>query len=341
MSEEKVTLLGHQKEELKSFLSTVSGPKFLVNQVWDWLYQKNVSQFSQMSNVSQSIREALDQRFRIHPFSHVNEFKSKDGLATKYVFTLLDRQQIEAVVLKEKNYSTLCVSSQCGCPVDCKFCLTGVMGFKRQLTTQEIIAQLHYCRSQGHHITHVVFMGMGEPLLNYDQVIPAIHWMHQEDAFGMSMRKITVSTSGYLQSIQRLIDDNIHLNLAFSVGHPNPEKRSIIMPVEERNPIIQVAQLLKQYLGLHNRKLTLEYTLLKSFNDSRQASIELANLAKFLDAKINLINLNPHPKIPYLPVSKRDLNLFKKTIDSFGVPVTIRFTKGQDIAAACGQLGLV
>ena len=201
------------------------------------------------------------------------------------------------------------------------------------------IAQILLAKQQGHPITHLVFMGMGEPLLNFDEVFGAIRHVCDETTFNFSKRKITVSTSGILHGIKRLIDEDIVINLAFSVGHPNPEKRKVLMPIEERNPIFEISRLLSTYNTLHNRKLTLEYTLLKGQNEDEETLIELANLAKFLKAKVNLINLNPHPKIPHEPVSFNTLKRFQNGLKYQGVPVTVRVTKGQDIIAACGQLG--
>ena len=212
-------------------------------------------------------------------------------------------------------------------------------GLKKNLTVTEIVAQLAIIKSFGHDITHVVFMGMGEPLLNLKSVLPAIDWLQGENGFNLSKRYITVSTSGYLAGIKQLIDDNISLNLAFSVGCANPDIRKQIMPIEVRNPITEVVQQLSIYSKQHNRKLTLEYTLLKGVNDSNDNAKQLANIATFLNAKVNLINLNPHPKIPFEPVSKVNLMKFKDILLKQRIRTTVRYSKGQDVVAACGQLG--
>jgi 23S rRNA (adenine2503-C2)-methyltransferase len=265
--------------------------------------------------------------------------ESKDDLAKKFVLHCGDGQAVEMVVLSQDGYYTLCVSSQSGCPVDCKFCLTGIVGFKRNLSAEEIIGQVLLANSEGYPISNLVFMGMGEPLLNYDALFTAIDFMCHEDNLNFGKRKITVSTSGYLASIKRLINDERYINLAFSVGHPNPDQRRHIMPIEERNPLYEVTKLIKEYQKLHNRKLTLEYTLLKGRNDDQFTIKELSNMSKYLDAKINVINLNPHPKIPFEPVTSEKVRLIKGWLKKEGVPVTVRYRKGQDISAACGQLG--
>lgn len=335
----KVNLLGLNQEEIQAAVASQKFPKFVAGQLTSWLFQKKVSRFEEMTNISKENRVKMDSLFEINCLESVRVLPSLDGSAIKHVFTFPDHVKVEAVVLKEKTYNTLCISSQGGCPVDCKFCLTGVVGFKRNLKAHEIVAQLHYVMQQGHEISNLVFMGMGEPLLNYENVFKAIDIITSPWGFGIGKRHITVSTSGYLAGIKRLIADRRFINLAFSVGHPNPIVRETIMPIEKRNPLHQVVKALKEYQDMHNRKLTLEYTLLEDKNDQPEAANELSNLAKFLDAKVNLINLNPHPRIPFRPVSRQTLLWFKDFLQGKGVPVTIRFKKGQDISAACGQLG--
>ncbi|NDC82959.1 23S rRNA (adenine(2503)-C(2))-methyltransferase RlmN [bacterium] len=312
---------------------------FVARQILTWVFHHNVTDLDQMTNLSKSIRGDLAERLTLESMADVEVVPSGDSSATKFVLTLLDGKKIECVVLHEKAYNTLCVSSQCGCPVDCKFCLTGVVGFKRNLEVHEIIAQITVVQQRGFPITNLVFMGMGEPLLNYDNVFKAIDIITSEAGFHLSKRNITVSTSGYLAGIKRLIADQRAINLAFSVGNANPVKRARIMPIEGRNSIIDVAKTLHDYQSSHNRKLTLEYTLLHGQNDSEQDIKELANLAKYLNAKVNLINLNPHIRIPFKPVSSSQMAQARDWLKKLKVPVTIRFRRGQEISAACGQLG--
>ncbi len=336
---DKPHLLGLTQEECQHLISELGLPTFTAKQILDWVYQKKVSDFESMSNLSKANREKLQATIDSSFYKSLQLFPSKDGLAIKYVFELTEGQKVESVVLKEKTYTTLCVSSQAGCPVDCKFCLTGVVGFKRNLHTHEIVGQIFQAMQDGHQISHLVFMGMGEPLLNYDNVMKAIDILQAPYGFNISKRKITVSTSGYIAGIKRLIETDRKLNLAFSVGNANPAKRPAIMPIENRNPITEVAKLLNTYQTKHNRKLTLEYTLLEGKNDEPEDIRDLIALAKYLRAKINLINLNPHPKIPFKPVPTKVLHKIKSWIEDARVPVTVRYKKGQDISAACGQLG--
>ena len=314
-------------------------PGFTLKQVHEWITKKFVIDFDLMTNIALKNREKLKSKLSINPFQSIEKCPASDNSATKYIFQIQPHVFIEAVAIQEKGYETLCISSQAGCPVDCKFCLTGVSGLKKNLTVQEIVAQLAIIRSFGHNITHVVFMGMGEPLLNLKSVLPALDWIQEEWGFNLSKRHITVSTSGYLAGINQLIDQNIHLNLAFSVGSAIPDIRKQIMPIEERNPIIEVSQRLSVYGNQHNRKITLEYTLLDGVNDSDNCAAQLANLALFLTAKVNLINLNPHPKIPFRPVTEKKLQHFKQQLINKKIRTTVRYSKGQEVVAACGQLG--
>ncbi len=332
-------LLSLSYAELEALIIEMGSPRFVAKQLWEWIYTKHIVDFDQMHTLKKETREKLKESYTVLPSVIAETHGAGDKTATKYVLKLQDGQLIEMVVLFEKTHTTLCISSQSGCPVDCKFCLTGVVGFKRQLKPYEITGQLLTAFSQGHEIQNIVFMGMGEPLMNYDNVFAAIDQINSPDGFGIGKRHITLSTSGYIAGIKRLIEDKRFINLAFSVGHANPEKRAKIMPIETRNPIFEVSRLLYQYLKLHNRKLTLEYTLLEGVNEDSHAIAELIPLAKYLDAKINIINLNPHAKIPFTPVAESVLKRIRAQIKEADVPVTIRFKRGQDIAAACGQLG--
>ena len=335
----KQSILEYSKDDLITQCEQLGLKKFVVSQIIDWLYQKNVTEFDQMTNISKKNQQLLQKSFHVLPYQNIQILPSKDGFATKYIIQLFDGKTIECVVLKEKDYDTLCLSSQAGCPMDCKFCVTGIAGLERNLSVSEIVGQLLLTKSHGHRINHIVFMGMGEPLLNEKKLLDALIRFEEVPYFNLSKRNITVSTVGYLPGIQNLIKDEKFLNLAFSVGHPNPLLRHKVMPVEQRFSIIDVVTTLKQYQQMHNRKLTLEYTLLKGYNDQLKTIDELVNMSHYLDAKINLINLNPHRQIPYEPISSSSLTDIKKYIQKKGARVTIRFRKGQDIGAACGQLG--
>ena len=312
---------------------------FVAKQCLDWVYKKHIYDVDQMTNISKSNREKLKDIFDFSLFKDVKSMHSKEENAIKNICHLDDGNIIECVILDQDDYYTLCISSQCGCAVDCKFCLTGVVGFKRQLTMAEIIKQVVYCYSINYPIKNIVFMGMGEPLMNYDNVLAAIDYLTDKLTYDISNRSITVSTAGYMAGLKRLIKDQRPLNLAFSVGSADPIKRVKFMPIEKRNSIVEFVRVLYEYQQTHNRKVTLEYTLLEGVNDTDYDIKSLINLSRYLNAKINLINLNPHFKIPFKPIAVKKLLSIRDFVKKNRCRVTIRYKKGQDITAACGQLG--
>ena len=339
MTKQKKSFFEMNGDELKEVCISLELPRYIADQLLDWVYKKHQIKLEKMKNISKKNQAILAENIDFSLFKNVQSDVSSEENAIKNSCLLDDGNFLECVVLKEKNYNTLCVSSQCGCPVDCKFCLTGVVGFKRQLSAGEIVRQVVYSFSINQPITNIVFMGMGEPLLNAKQVFKAIDMLTHPKLYDLSKRNITVSTSGFIQGIEYLMKNNRVVNLAFSVGSADPIKRERLMPVEKRNPIVKFAKVLKQYQSQHNRKLTLEYTLLDGVNDTDYDIKVLVNLAKYLNAKINLINLNPHKKIPFKPVSIDKLHAIQAIIKKQKCAVTIRYKKGQDITAACGQLG--
>tara|TARA_Y100001968_G_scaffold261605_1_gene249521 strand:+ start:442 stop:1476 length:1035 start_codon:yes stop_codon:yes gene_type:complete len=339
MKKQKISIFDMDADDLKDYCINLGLPGYVADQVLDWVYKKHQLSLEKMKNISKKNHVILSDNIDFELFETVQSETSAEENAIKNSCLLEDGNFLECVVLKEKNYNTLCVSSQCGCPVDCKFCLTGVIGFKRQLTAAEIVKQVVYAFSINQPITNVVFMGMGEPLLNAKQVFKAIDMLTHPKLYDLSKRNITVSTSGFIKGIEYLIKHDRVVNLAFSVGSADPIKRERLMPVEKRNPIIEFAKIVKEYQSQHNRKLTLEYTLLEGVNDTDYDIKALINLAKYLNAKINLINLNPHKKIPYKPVSIGKIHAIQSAIKKQKCAVTIRYKKGQDITAACGQLG--
>lgn len=312
---------------------------FVAKQCLDWVYKKHIYDVEKMSNISKVNQEKLKEHFDFSLFKDVKSLHSKEENAIKNICYLDDGNIIECVILDQDDYYTLCISSQCGCAVDCKFCLTGVVGFKRQLSMAEIIKQVVYCYSINYPIKNIVFMGMGEPLMNYENVLAAIDYLTDKTTYDISNRAITVSTAGYMAGLKRLIKDKRAINLAFSVGSADPIKRVKFMPIEKRNSIIDFVRVLNEYQQMHNRKITLEYTLLEDVNDTEYDIKSLLNLSRYLNAKINLINLNPHFKIPFKPISVKKLHSIRDVLKKNKCRVTIRYKKGQDIVAACGQLG--
>lgn len=334
-----MSVLSFSKNELLDYAIGKELKANAISQLRKSIYRDYIIDHTQIKNLKESVIETMPELWPIIPFTCEQVIPSSDNSATKYIFKLNDGHLIESVVLKEKNYATLCVSSQSGCPVGCKFCLTGFAGFKRNLTVPEIVGQVLFTSHHYGSISNLVFMGMGEPLLNYDNVFKAIDIMKEDGAFQMSWRKITVSTSGQTAGIKKLIKEKRIVHLAFSVGSAIHETRLKIMPHTERHPLDSLLPLLQEFQTLHGRKITLEYTLLKGVNDSKKELLALCDLAKKLNGKINLINLNPHRHIPFQPVTFDDIKSFARLIKSNDVQVTVRAKKGDDISAACGQLG--
>lgn len=335
----KEQILNYSFQTFQNKIQELSLPKFLATQIFEWIYKKHKLNFADMSNISQKNKTLLETLFEIMPWDQIEKRTSNDGLATKYIMTLKDGLKIECVLLHERTYNTLCISSQVGCPLKCKFCATGAMGFSRNLTAGEILGQILAVLQDGEPVSHVVFMGMGEPLLNLDAVLKAVEMMNSELGFTIGKRKITISTSGVLSAIQRIIKEKIPLNLAFSVGSPDPMRRKNLMPGETKNPILEVSKALHDYQKFHNRKITLEYTLIENKNDSEEEINELINLGKYLKAKINLIRFNPHAFSDFTSTPIAKMNAIREKIENMGLDVTIRYRKGEDIGAACGQLG--
>lgn len=330
-------LLGKTESEIAKLIKSLKLPSYIAAQIADWIYKKFAVSFESMTNIAKSNRELLAAHFSVLSPVIVDQVTGDNTV--KYVLELSDGYKVECVYMKDAKHATVCLSSQVGCALGCKFCVTGHMGLARNLTTEEILAQYLIASHYNQAVTHVVFMGMGEPLMNYGQVFGAYDALNAPDGFDISKRRMVISTSGILEGIQRLINDNRFVDLALSVGNAFPDRRLGLMKVEKKNPIFSVVRLLKQYLKMHNRKLTLEYTLLSGINDHDDEIRELINMARFLNAKVNLINFNPHPLLGYEPVVKERVTAILKMLESHNIPATLRFSKGQSIAAACGQLG--
>ncbi|MFA5879350.1 MAG: 23S rRNA (adenine(2503)-C(2))-methyltransferase RlmN [Candidatus Margulisiibacteriota bacterium] len=332
-------LLNFTFSELKTFFKNVKAEPFLASQIFDWIYKKYKLEFPEMSNIAVFNQKKLIEYFQIISVKNIKKIESNNKLAIKYIFELNDGNFIESVILKEKDYYTICVSSQVGCALKCVFCKTGYLGFKRNLEVSEILMQILSALKDGYKISHIVFMGMGEPLLNYENVMKSIEIITDPNALNISKRKITISTSGIIDGLKKIIADDKKINLALSIGATNPQKRKLLMPVENRNQLHEVIRLLKEFTQQCNRQLTLEYTLIKDKNDSKTDLEELINLAKYLRAKVNLIELNPITEFNFNPLNKGEILNIKNFLIKNGINTTIRFRKGLDINAACGQLG--
>lgn len=348
---DKVNLLGLSPAKLEAFFANLGEKRFRAQQVSQWIHQHGIDQFEQMSNLSKPLRTRLAEIAEIRPPELVQQMESVDG-TRKWLIRVSGGSCIETVFIPEKNRGTLCVSSQVGCSLDCSFCATGKQGFQRDLTAAEIVGQLWLAaRSFGslgaqaeRVISNVVFMGMGEPLLNFENVIDAVNLMMDDHAYGLSKRRVTLSTSGVVPMLDEL-GKHTDVSLAVSLHAPNDELRNELVPINKKYPIAMLLDSVRRYLaGLpdKHRNATIEYTLIGGVNDRPEHAHQLAELLRDVPSKINLIPFNPFSLSDYQRVSNNSLYRFRDILIEAGYTATIRTTRGDDIDAACGQLaGLV
>jgi 23S rRNA (adenine2503-C2)-methyltransferase len=346
MSIKKVNLLNLNREALREFFVEMGEKAFRAEQVMKWVYHFGCDDFDQMDNINKKLREKLKQRAEIVAPEVTVEQRSNDG-TIKWVMRVGD-QDIETVYIPEKERATLCVSSQVGCALACNFCSTAQQGFNRNLSVSEIIGQVWRAAKivgvmgeQGKRpITNVVMMGMGEPLLNLNNVIPAMELMLDDFGYALSKRRVTISTSGVVPALD-ILGDRIDVALAISLHAANDDLRSQMMPINDKYNIADFLAGVKRYMekSKANRgKVTIEYLLLDHFNDSTDQAHELAILLKDTPCKINLIPFNPFPGNDYEKPSNSRVDRFNKVLMEYGYTVIVRKTRGDDIDAACGQL---
>lgn len=328
--------------EIEDILIASGEKKFRAKQIYQWLWQKGAKSFDEMSNLSKDLRNHLNEHFIFRSLSINTIQKSNDG-TIKVAFELFDGSVIEGVIIPTDDRLTACISSQVGCSLDCKFCATGYMKRMRNIESSEIYDQVTYlneiCKKDFNKgLTNIVYMGMGEPLLNYNNVMASIEYITSPKGLGMSPKRITVSTSGVAKMIRKLADDSVRFNLAFSCHAPSAEKRSSIMSINNTNPLEEVVDALAYFSDRLKRRITFEYTLLHEFNDTYEDAENLARLCSKLDSKVNIISYNPIEEADFKPSSTTRLNNFVKRLTEKKVQVSVRQSRGKDIDAACGQL---
>ena len=342
----EINLLGLNQKKLEDFFISIDEKPFRAAQVLKWIHQRGISDFSQMTDLSKDLRTKLENSCVVEAPEVIYEKTSKDG-TRKWVVSVGDKDLIEMVLIPEKNRATLCVSSQVGCAVDCSFCATGKQGFSRNLNLAEIIGQVWVAaNSYGvprspneRHITNVVMMGMGEPLLNFDPVVDAMNLMMDDNAYGLSKRKVTLSTSGIVPRIDDLgkVTD---VALTISLHAPNDKLRNQLVPINKKYPIQELIDSVKRYVdGCSDKRVTtIEYILIEDVNDSLELAEELCELLRQLPCKVNLIPFNSFSESEYKTPSGNRVRRFQKYLQDNGYVTTIRSTRGDDIMAACGQL---
>ena len=341
----KPNLLDLDREGLEHYFQTIGEKSFRASQIMQWIHQKAVTDFQQMSNLSRSLREHLQQSTLIQAPRVVYDSTSNDG-TRKWLIQLDDGNRIETVYIPEPDRGTLCVSSQVGCALDCSFCSTGRRGFNRNLTTAEIISQVWLAmhlideeRKPGRKVTNVVLMGMGEPLLNFDNVVRAVRIMMDDFAYGLSKRRVTISTAGVVPAIDRL-GDLLDMRLAVSLHAPNDELRDSLVPLNRKYPIAELMAACRRFIDKQTTRsrITFEYVLLDGVNDSEQHARQLIKRIKGIPTLLNLIPFNPFSGSGYKTSSRARIQRFYTILTDSGITTIVRRTRGEDIDAACGQL---
>lgn len=329
-------------EELKLSFLEFGEKSFRANQVWEWLWQKNAHSFEQMSNLSLSMRSWLNSRYYIDFITLQDQQISKDR-TIKSAFLVDEGKVIEGVLIPTSSRMTACISSQVGCSLACKFCATGRLKLMRNLSVGEIVDQVVYLNNEAfknyqQHLSNIVYMGMGEPLLNYKNVLHSIDRICSEDGLGISPRRITVSTAGISKMISKLGDDKVRFNLALSLHAANDQKRNEIMEINESNNLQSLSSALQYFHQKTGSRVTFEYIIFKNFNDELSDAKELANFAKCVPCKINIIEYNPIDDGIYQQADTKKVEAFAEYLASMNLIVNVRRSRGKDIDAACGQL---
>lgn len=331
-----------QTDQLKSWLSENGEQGFRARQIEEWLWKKSARNFSEMSNLSLKTRSLLEENYGIYAVETANFQKSNDG-TIKSAFKLSDGNLVEGVLIPASNRMTACVSSQVGCSLSCKFCATGYMERMRNLDPAEIYDQVVEISRQAenhfqHPLTNIVYMGMGEPLLNYANVMKSIELITSPNGLGMSPKRITVSTAGIAKMIKKLADDEVRFRLALSLHAANDEKRSQIMPINETNTLDNLAEALNHFHDKTGNRITLEYIIFDKFNDSISDAKELLEFAKRVSARVNIIEYNPIREADFMNAREDRVAMFAQFLENRGAVVNVRRSRGKDIDAACGQL---
>lgn len=332
-------------EQLRELLVVEGEKPFHAEQILDWIYKKGVMQWDRMTNLSHAFIERISKRFTLNTLTLVKVSESKDLETFKFLWRLPQGDLIESVLICAGDRRTVCVSSQVGCPAKCAFCASGQGGFMRNLTSAEIVEQVLHINSwlmeKGEKVSNIVYMGMGEPFKNYKEVVKSIRLLTEPTLMGLSDRRITVSTVGVIEGIRQLAEEGLKVNLVLSLHAPNQKIREKIIPYARKYPLDQILDAMDYYAEKTKRDITYEYILLAGINDHPDHAFELANLIKTRQCTVNLIPYNPIPGRKLVRPDAKAIKAFRSVL--FGCKIsntTIRYTKGDDIAAACGQLAL-
>jgi len=339
---DKTPLLDLTYEQLKGFITSWDEPAYRADQIWGWLYRSLATDFQEMTNLPQELRERLAEATLLRAMKPLEERVSADGLTRKVLFALRDNQTIESVLMHYERRHTACISTQVGCPFGCVFCATGQSGFARNLTAGEIVEQVlffaRFLKAEGEGLTNVVFMGMGEPLANYEATWQAIETLTHDEGFNLGTRRFTISTVGLVPGIRRLAEEGAQIGLAVSLHAPTDELRDKLVPINRRYPLTQLMAACRHYVERTGRRISFEYALIHGINDSLEQARQLAQLLDGLLCHVNLIPLNPVSESPYQPSPQGRILAFQAELNHSKVPNTLRVERGIDIQAGCGQL---
>ncbi len=340
----KPNIRKHTLPELEALFVSMGEKKFRAKQVYEWLWQRGAGSFGEMSNLSKALRETLEAAFAIDKVQIRDEQRSNDG-TIKYAFLLATGHEVEGVLIPTAKRVTACVSSQAGCSLSCAFCATGFLDLKHNLHHYEIFDQVQLLKDKaeaeyGRPLSNIVYMGMGEPLLNYRNVLGSIERVTAEDGLGMSPRRITVSTAGIAKMIKKLADDDVKFEFALSLHAANDEKRSKMMAINESNSLEVLREALEYFYEKTHTRVTFEYCIFKDFNDSLEDARELAAFTRFIPSKVNVIEYNPVPEAGFLNTTPERMEAFISYLEKANVIVNVRRSRGKDVDGGCGQLAL-
>jgi 23S rRNA (adenine2503-C2)-methyltransferase len=338
----RTTLYDLTYDDLRSHMAEFDQQPFRASQIYDWAYKKLVVDYGQMANLPAELRATLAETLPMDALTQVHALETDDGETVKFLYTTHDGQLVETVLMFYPDRATVCVSCQVGCAVGCAFCATGLGGLQRNLTAGEMVVQAvnaaRIARERGRPLTNLVMMGMGEPFHNYRETMKFIAILNDKHGMEFGARRITVSTSGIVPGIEKLAEEPFQVNLAISLHAPNDALRSSLVPINDRFPVEVLMQTARDYIERTGRRISFEYALMKGINDSDEVAEELADLLQGMVCHVNIIPLNPVDVLPYERPETGDIDRFAAALERRGIPTTVRYSRGVEIAAACGQL---
>lgn len=336
---EKTDIRSMTYEELEEALLALGEKKFRAGQIYDWLHLKQAAGFEEMTNLSKELKQKCGERFKIYEVTPIQVQESQIDGTKKYLFGLYDHNMIESVLMRYEHGNSVCISSQAGCRMGCRFCASTIDGLMRSLTPSEMLGQIYQImRETGERISNVVVMGSGEPLDNYDNLLRFLHLLTDEKGLHISQRNITVSTCGLVPQIRRLAQEKLQITLAISLHAATDEKRKSLMPIANRYSLSELMEACRYYFTCTGRRLTFEYSLVGGVNDTDADAAALTKLVKGLNCHINLIPVNPIKERDYIQSERAVIEAFKNKLEKNHINVTIRREMGRDIDGACGQL---